>query len=169
MSNNIEENIEKTDPYNISPLITNNSNTKKEKKKRTKKVKTEKSKHNISSKSNNNINNNFVNILSEIKQISIPEILNEKEDLYKILQNEIINIDKGLALLNKKKKYYDEIIQKLEDEIQNEKKNIKKNEIKNKEYLFMENILKDININDTFDNELINDNKSYYNKSKFIN
>ena len=170
MSNNIEQNIEKTDPYNISPLITNNSNTKKEKKKRTKKVKTEKSKHNISSKSNNNINNNLSNILSEIKQISIPEILNEKEDLYKILQNEIINIDKGLALLNKKKKYYDEIIQKLEDEIQNEKKNIKKNEIKNKEYLFMENILKDININDTFDNvELINDNKSYYNKSKFIN
>ena len=170
MSNNIEQNIEKTEPYNISPLITNNSNTKKEKKKRTKKIKTEKSKHNISSKSNNNINNNFVNILSEIKQISIPEILNEKEDLYKILQNEIINIDKGLALLNKKKKYYDEIIKKLEDEIQNEKKNIKKNEIKNKKYLFMENILKDININDTFDNvELINDNKRYYNKIKFIN
>ena len=168
MSNNIEQNIDKTEPYNISPLIINNSNTKKEKKKRTKKIKSEKSKHNISSKSNNNINNNFTNILSEIKQISIPEILNEKEDLYKILQNEIINIDKGLDLLNKKKKYYDEIIHKLEDEIQNEKKNIKKNEIKNKEYLFMENILKDININDTFDNEIIIDNKSFYNNSKFI-
>ena len=106
MSNNIEQIIEKTDPYNnISPLIINNSNTKKEKKKRTKKIKSEKSKHNISSKSNNNINNNnnFINILSEIKQISIPEKLTEKEDLYKILQNEIINIDKGLDLLNKKK------------------------------------------------------------------
>ena len=172
MSNNIEQSIEKTDPYNnISPLIINNSNTKKEKKKRTKKIKSEKSKHNISSKSNNNINNNnnFINILSEIKQISIPEKLTEKEDLYKILQNEIINIDKGLDLLNKKKKYYDEIIRKLEDEIQNEKKNIKKNEIKNQEYLYMENILKSYNINDTFDYELINDNKSYYNNTKFIN
>ena len=172
MSNNIEQSIEKTDPYNnISPLIINNSNTKKEKKKRTKKIKSEKSKHNISSKSNNNINNNnnFINILSEIKQISIPEKLTEKEDLYKILQNEIINIDKGLDLLNKKKKYYDEIIRKLQDEIQNEKKNIKKNEIKNQEYLYMENILKSYNINDTFDYELINDNKSYYNNTKFIN
>ena len=172
MSNNIEQSIEKTDPYNnISPLIINNSNTKKEKKKRTKKIKSEKSKHNISSKSNNNINNNnnFINILSEIKQISIPEKLTEKEDLYKILQNEIINIDKGLDLLNKKKKYYDEIIQKLQKEIQNEKKNIKKNEIKNQEYLYMENILKSYNINDTFDYELINDNKSYYNNTKFIN
>ena len=172
MSNNIEQSIEKTDPYNnISPLIINNSNTKKEKKKRTKKIKSEKSKHNISSKSNNNINNNnnFINILSEIKQISIPEKLTEKEDLYKILQNEIINIDKGLDLLNKKKKYYDEIIRKLEDEIQNEKKNIKKNEIKNQEYLYMENILKSYNINDSFDYELINDNKSYYNNTKFIN
>ena len=172
MSNNIEQSIEKTDPYNnISPLIINNSNTKKEKKKRTKKIKSEKSKHNVSSKSNNNINNNnnFINILSEIKQISIPEKLTEKEDLYKILQNEIINIDKGLDLLNKKKKYYDEIIRKLEDEIQNEKKNIKKNEIKNQEYLYMENILKSYNINDTFDYELINDNKSYYNNTKFIN
>ena len=172
MSNNIEQSIEKTDPYNnISPLIINNSNTKKEKKERTKKIKSEKSKHNISSKSNNNIsnNNNFINILSEIKQISIPEKLTEKEDLYKILQNEIINIDKGLDLLNKKKKYYDEIIRKLQDEIQNEKKNIKKNEIKNQEYLYMENILKSYNINDTFDYELINDNKSYYNNTKFIN
>ena len=109
MSINLEQNLEKNDPYNISNITTlninniNNSNTKNEKKKRAKKIKTEKSKHNISSKSNNNINNNFTGILSEIKQISIPEILTEKEDLYKILQSEIINIDKGLALLNKKK------------------------------------------------------------------
>ena len=33
----------------------------------------------------------------------------------------------------------------------------------------MENILKSYNINDTFDYELINDNKSYYNNTKFIN
>ena len=174
MNINLEQNLEKNAPYNISNITTlninniNNSNTKNEKKKRTKKIKTEKSKHNISSKSNNNINNNFTGILSEIKQISIPEILTEKEDLYKILQSEIINIDKGLALLNKKKKYYDEIIQKLGDEIQNEKKNLKKNEIKNKEYLYMENILKNIDINETFENGLIDDN-CFYNKCKEIN
>ena len=174
MNINLEQNLEKNDPYNISNITTlninniNNSNTKKEKKKRTKKIKTEKSKHNISSKSSNNINNNFTGILSEIKQISIPEILTEKEDLYKILQSEIINIDKGLALLNKKKKYYDEIIQKLGDEIQNEKKNLKKNEIKNKEYLYMENILKNIDINEMFENGLIDDN-CFYNKCKEIN
>ena len=167
MSKNIEQNIEKTDPYNISPLIINNSKTKKEKNKRNRKIKQEKSKYNISSKTHN-INNNFTGILSEIKQITIPEILNEKEDLYKILQSEIINIDKGIVLLNKKKKYYDEIIQKLGDEIQNEKKNIKKNEIKNKEYLYMENLLKDIELTDTFENGLIEDN-CYYNKCKVIN
>ena len=167
MSKNIEQNIEKTDPYNTSPLIINNSKTKKEKNKRNRKIKQEKSKYNISSKTHN-INNNFTGILSEIKQITIPEILNEKEDLYKILQSEIINIDKGIVLLNKKKKYYDEIIQKLGDEIQNEKKNIKKNEIKNKEYLYMENLLKDIELTDTFENGLIEDN-CYYNKCKVIN
>ena len=167
MSKNIEQNIEKTDPYNTSPLIINNSKTKKEKNKRNRKIKQEKSKYNISSKTHN-INNNFTSILSEIKQITIPEILNEKEDLYKILQSEIINIDKGIVLLNKKKKYYDEIIQKLGDEIQNEKKNIKKNEIKNKEYLYMENLLKDIELTDTFENGLIEDN-CYYNKCKIIN
>ena len=167
MSKNIEQNIEKTDPYNTSPLIINNSKTKKEKNKRNRKIKQEKTKYNISSKTHN-INNNFTGILSEIKQITIPEILNEKEDLYKILQSEIINIDKGIVLLNKKKKYYDEIIQKLGDEIQNEKKNIKKNEIKNKEYLYMENLLKDIELTDTFENGLIEDN-CYYNKCKVIN
>ena len=167
MSTNFEQNIEKTDPYNTSPLIIDNSKTKKEKNKRTRKIKQEKSKHNISSKTHN-INNNFTGILSEIKQITIPEILNEKEDLYKILQSEIINIDKGIVLLNKKKKYYDEIIQKLGDEIQNEKKNLKKNEIKNKEYLYMENILKNIDINETFENGLIDDN-CFYNKCKEIN
>ena len=167
MSKNIEQNIEKTDPYNTNPLIINNSKTKKEKNKRNRKIKQEKSKYNISSKTHN-INNNFTGILSKIKQITIPEILNEKEDLYKILQSEIINIDKGIVLLNKKKKYYDEIIQKLGDEIQNEKKNIKKNEIKNKEYLYMENLLKDIELTDTFENGLIEDN-CYYNKCKVIN
>ena len=167
MSTNFEQNIEKTDPYNTSPLIIDNSKTKKEKNKRTRKIKQEKSKHNISSKTHN-INNNFTGILSEIKQITIPEILNEKEDLYKILQSEIINIDKGIVLLNKKKKYYDEIIQKLGDEIQNEKKNLKKNEIKNKEYLYMENILKNIDINETFENGLIDDN-CFYNKCKEVN
>jgi hypothetical protein len=70
------------------------------KKKRNKKNKNEKSKQNITSKSNNFGGG----ILSEIKQISIPEILDEKENLFKILQSEIVNIDKGIALLNKKKK-----------------------------------------------------------------
>ena len=176
MNINIEENIEKSEEninIDISPnfskqkiLSSNNNSTKKEKKKRNKKIKIDKAKQNISSKSNNNLGGG---ILSEIKQITIPDILCEKENLFKILQSEMINIDKGIALLNKKKKYYDEIIQKLEDEIQNEKKNIKKNEIKNKEYLYMENLLKDIDINETFkNNNLISDN-SFYNLNKAIN
>ena len=176
MNINIEENIEKSEEninIDISPnfskqkiLLNNNNSTKKEKKKRNKKIKIDKSKQNISSKSNSNLGGG---ILSEIKQITIPDILCEKENLFKILQSEMINIDKGIALLNKKKKYYDEIIQKLEDEIQTEKKNIKKDEIKNQEYLYMENLLKDIDINETFkSNNLINDN-SFYNLNKAIN
>ena len=137
---------------------------KKEKRKRNKRIIKEKSKSNISSKSNNNINS----ILSEIKQISIPEILQEKENLYKILQSEIINIDKGIALLTKKKKYYDEIIDKLRSDIHNEKNNQKKIEIKNNEYIFMENLLKDIDINETFENDIKGDN-SCYNNFKAIN
>ena len=105
-------------------------------------------------------------ILSEIKQISIPSILEEKENLFKILQSEIVNIDKGIVLLNKKKKYYDEIIQKLGDEIQKEKKDIKINENKNKEYLYMENLLKDISVNEYFENNLLDDDNSFYNKIK---
>ena len=177
MSINLEENNEKSEEINenINIEITknyskqkylsnNDSNTKKEKKKRNKRTKIEKSKSNVSSKSNNNF---IGGILSEIKQISIPNVLDEKENLFKILQSEIINIDRGIALLNKKKKYYDEIIQKLGDEIQNEKKNIKKTEIKNKEYIYMENELKDIDINETFEN-IMWDN-SYYNINKVIN
>ena len=176
MNINIEENIEKSEEninIDISPnfskqkiLSSNNNSTKKEKKKRNKKIKIDKAKQNISSKSNNNLGGG---ILSEIKQITIPDILCEKENLFKILQSEMINIDKGIALLNKKKKYYDEIIQKLEDEIQNEKKNIKKNEIKNKEYLYMENLLKDIDINETFKNNNLIDDNSFYNLNKAIN
>ena len=177
MSINLEENNEKSEEINenINIEITknyskqkylsnNDSNTKKEKKKRNKRTKIEKSKSNVSSKSNNNF---IGGILSEIKQISIPNVLDEKENLFKILQSEIINIDKGIALLNKKKKYYDEIIQKLGDEIQNEKKNIKKTEIKNKEYIYMENELKDIDINETFENIMLDN--SYYNINKVIN
>ena len=177
MSINLEENNEKSEEINenINIEITknyskqkylsnNDSNTKKEKKKRNKRTKIEKSKSNVSSKSNNNF---IGGILSEIKQISIPNVLDEKENLFKILQSEIINIDRGIALLNKKKKYYDEIIQKLGDEIQNEKKNIKKTEIKNKEYIYMENELKDIDINETFEN--IKWDNSYYNTNKVIN
>ena len=177
MSINLEENNEKSEEINenINIEITknyskqkylsnNDSNTKKEKKKRNKRTKIEKSKSNVSSKSNNNF---IGGILSEIKQISIPNVLDEKENLFKILQSEIINIDRGIALLNKKKKYYDEIIQKLGDEIQNEKKNIKKTEIKNKEYIYMENELKDININETFENIMLDN--SYYNINKVIN
>ena len=177
MSINLEENNEKSEEINenINIEITknyskqkylsnNDSNTKKEKKKRNKRTKIEKSKSNVSSKSNNNF---IGGILSEIKQISIPNVLDEKENLFKILQSEIINIDRGIALLNKKKKYYDEIIQKLGDEIQNEKKNIKKTEIKNKEYIYMENELKDIDINETFEN--IKWDNSYYNINKVIN
>ena len=177
MSINLEENNEKSEEINenINIEITknyskqkylsnNDSNTKKEKKKRNKRTKIEKSKSNVSSKSNNNF---IGGILSEIKQISIPNVLYEKENLFKILQSEIINIDRGIALLNKKKKYYDEIIQKLGDEIQNEKKNIKKTEIKNKEYIYMENELKDIDINETFENIMLDN--SYYNINKVIN
>jgi hypothetical protein len=177
MSINLEENNEKSEEINenINIEITknyskqkylsnNDSNTKKEKKKRNKRTKIEKSKSNVSSKSNNNF---IGGILSEIKQISIPNVLDEKENLFKILQSEIINIDRGIALLNKKKKYYDEIIQKLGDEIQNEKKNIKKTEIKNKEYIYMENELKDIDINETFENIMLDN--SYYNINKVIN
>ena len=177
MSINLEENNEKSEEINenINIEITknyskqkylsnNDSNTKKEKKKRNKRTKIEKSKSNVSSKSNNNF---IGGILSEIKQISIPNVLDEKENLFKILQSEIINIDKGIALLNKKKKYYDEIIQKLGDEIKKEKKNIKKTEIKNKEYIYMENELKGININETFENIMLDN--SYYNINKVIN
>ena len=105
-----------------SPVLSSPNNAKKEKKKRNKKKKNEKitkSKNNLS-KENNNFSSG---ILSEIKQISIPSLLSEKENLFKILQSEIINIDKSLSLLHKKKKYYNEIIQKLIGDIQNEKKN----------------------------------------------
>ena len=74
------------------------NNVKKEKKKRNRKKKKEKI-----TKSKNLFpeNDNFSDgILSEIKQITIPTILSEKENLFKILQSEIINIDKSLSLLN---------------------------------------------------------------------
>ena len=151
-------------PNKISESDSSQNLPKKEKRKRNKRIIKEKSKSNISSKSNNNINS----ILSEIKQISIPEILQEKENLYKILQSEIINIDKGIALLTKKKKYYYEIIDKLRSDIHNEKNNQKKIEIKNNEYIFMENLLKDIDINETFENDIKGDN-SCYNNFKAIN
>ena len=151
-------------PNKISESDSSQNLPKKEKRKRNKRIIKEKSKSNISSKSNNNINS----ILSEIKQISIPEILQEKENLYKILQSEIINIDKGIALLTKKKKYYDEIIDKLRSDIHNEKNNQKKIEIKNNEYIFMEKLLKDIDINETFENDIKGDN-SCYNNFKAIN
>ena len=166
MNINSEENSEEIKEVSNVDISKNYSKQKcvSNKKKRNKKNKNEKSKQNITSKSNNFGGG----ILSEIKQISIPEILDEKENLFKILQSEIVNIDKGIVLLNKKKKYYDEIIQKLGDEIQKEKKDNKIIENKNKEYIYMENLLKGIDINDTFENNLINDN-SYYNKSKLIN
>ena len=164
MNTNLEEKSEEIN----SDILPNNYSKQKcqsnNKKKKIRKNKNEKLRNNISSKSNHFSEG----ILSEIKQISIPEILEEKENLFKILQLEIVNIDKGIALLNKKKKYYDEIIHKLEDEIQKEKKDIKKTENKNKEYLYMENLLKDININETFQNNYLEDN-SYYNKNKSIN
>ena len=164
MNTNLEEKSEEIN----SDILPNNYSKQKcqsnNKKKKIRKNKNEKLRNNISSKSNHFSEG----ILSEIKQISIPEILYEKENLFKILQLEIVNIDKGIALLNKKKKYYDEIIHKLEDEIQKEKKDIKKTENKNKEYLYMENLLKDININETFQNNYLEDN-SYYNKNKSIN
>ncbi len=159
MNVNSEENSEEVKEISNIDISKNCSKQKcvSNKKKRNKKNK------NIASKTNN-----FGGILSEIKQINIPPILVEKENLFKILQSEIVNIDKGIDLLNKKKKYYDEIIQKLGDEIQKEKKDNKIIENKNKEYIYMENLLKDIGINDTFENNLLNDN-SYYNKSKLIN
>ena len=159
MNVNSEENSEESKEISNIDISKNCSKQKclSNKKKRNKKNK------NLASKSNN-----FGGILSEIKQINIPPILVEKENLFKILQSEIVNIDKGIDLLNKKKKYYDEIIQKLGDEIQKEKKDNKIIENKNKEYIYMENLLKDIGINDTFENNLLNDN-SYYNKGKLIN
>ena len=161
-NNNINNNAE---DINVNSNIKNYSKQKvssNQKKKRNKKNKNEKS------KSFNNINIGG-GILSEIKQISIPPILEEKENLFKILQSEIVNIDKGIVLLNKKKKYYDEIIQKLGDEIQKEKKDIKINENKNQEYLYMENLLKDISVNEYFENNLLDDDNSFYNKIKSIN
>ena len=121
MNTNLEEKNEEIN----SDILPNNYSKQKcqsnNKKKKIRKNKNEKLRNNISSKSNHFSEG----ILSEIKQIFIPEILEEKENLFKILQLEIVNIDKGIALLNKKKKYYDEIIHKLEDEIQKEKKDIK--------------------------------------------
>ena len=169
MNDNLEEkntNINNNpEDINVNSNIKNYSKQKvssNQKKKRNKKNKNEKS------KSYNNINLGG-GILSEIKQISIPSILGEKENLFKILQSEIVNIDKGIVLLNKKKKYYDEIIQKLGDEIQKEKKDIKINENKNQEYLYMENLLKDISVNEYFENNLLDDDNSFYNKIKSIN
>ena len=173
-SENIEKNnsilIEGKSPGNSkkskNQILSDSNNTKKDNKKRNRRRKNEKSKN-----LNNNISKELSNIssgiLSEIKQIKIPTILSEKEDLFKILQIEIINIDKAISLLNKKKKYYNEIMQKLNNDIQNEKKNLKKNEIKNKEYLFMENIVKNYEINDCFEYSTIDN--SYYNISKQIN
>jgi len=168
---NVIKDINNKSPENskkiISPIKSSPNNTKKEKKKRNRKKKNEKS---IKLKNHNSTENNFSGgILSEIKQISIPSELSEKENLFKILQSEIISIDKSISLLTKKKKYYNEISQKLNGEIQNEKKNLKKNEVKNKEYLYMENILKDYNINDTFDCPSYIENNSYYNINKNIN
>ncbi len=168
---NVIKDINNKSPENskkiISPIKSSPNNTKKEKKKRNRKKKNEKS---IKLKNNNSTENNFSGgILSEIKQISIPSELSEKENLFKILQSEIISIDKSISLLTKKKKYYNEISQKLNGEIQNEKKNLKKNEVKNKEYLYMENLLKDYNINDTFDCPSYIENNSYYNINKNIN
>ena len=168
MNSNNDEKIEN----NKSPtslLLSSPNNTKKEKEKEKKKK--NRKKKNTKSKNNLSIENNFANtgILSEIKQISIPSELSEKENLFKILQSEVINIDKSLSLLNKKKKYYNEIIEKLTNEIQNEKKNIKKEEIKNKEYLYLENILRDYDIYDTFENSDYIKNDSYYSISKNIN
>ena len=167
MNLNLEEKNNNSEEISINSNTSSKNYSKQkpssnQKKKRNKKNKNEKSK-------NNNNNNSMGNgILSEIKQISIPSILEEKENLFKILQSEIVNIDKGIVLLNKKKKYYDEIIQKLGDEIQKEKKDIKKNENKNQEYIYMENLLKDISINEYFENNLLDDN-SFYNKIKSIN
>ena len=167
MNSNNGEKIEN----NKSPtslLLSSPNNTKKEndkeKKKKNRKKKNTKSKNNLS------IENNFAStgILSEIKQISIPSELSEKENLFKILQSEVINIDKSLSLLNKKKKYYNEIIEKLINEKQEEKKNLKKAEIKNKEYLYLENILKDYDIYDTFENSDYIKNDSYFSISKNI-
>ena len=165
MNLNLEEKNNNSEEININSNTSSKNYSKQkpssnQKKKRNKKNKNEKSKNN-----NNSMGNG---ILSEIKQISIPSILEEKENLFKILQSEIVNIDKGIVLLNKKKKYYDEIIQKLGDEIQKEKKDIKKNENKNQEYIYMENLLKDISINEYFENNLLDDN-SFYNKIKSIN
>ena len=168
---NVIKDINNKSPENskkiISPIKSSPNNTKKEKKKRNRKKKNEKS---IKLKNYNSTENNFSGgILSEIKQISIPSELSEKENLFKILQSEIISIDKSISLLTKKKKYYNEISQKLNGEIQNEKKNLKKNEVKNKEYLYMVNLLKDYNINDTFDCPSYIENNSYYNINKNIN
>ena len=148
MNLNLEEKNNNSEEISINSNTSSKNYSKQkpssnQKKKRNKKNKNEKS------KSYNNINLGG-GILSEIKQISIPPILEEKENLFKILQSEIVNIDKGIVLLNKKKKYYDEIIQKLGDEIQKEKKDIKINENKNQEYLYMENLLKDISVNEYF-------------------
>ena len=166
MNLNLEEKNNNSEEISINSNTSSKNYSKQkpssnQKKKRNKKNKNEKSKNN----NNNSMGNG---ILSEIKQISIPSILEEKENLFKILQSEIVNIDKGIVLLNKKKKYYDEIIQKLGDEIQKEKKDIKKNENKNQEYIYMENLLKDISINEYFENNLLDDN-SFYNKIKSIN
>ena len=165
MNLNLEEKNNNSEEISINSNTSSKNYSKQkpssnQKKKRNKKNKNEKSK--------NNNNSMGGGILSEIKQISIPSVLEEKENLFKILQSEIINIDKGIVLLNKKKKYYDEIIQKLGDEIQKEKKDIKKNENKNQEYIYMENLLKDISINEYFENNLLDDN-SFYNKIKSIN
>ena len=109
-------NDEKSD-NNKSPtsLISSSPNNTKKEKDKEKKKRNRKKKNGKNTKSKSNIfseNKLGNNILSEIKQISIPSELSEKENLFKILQSEILTIDKSLSLLNKKKKYYNKIIQK---------------------------------------------------------
>ena len=60
------------------------------------------------------------NLLAEIKSITIPELTKDKKDLLIKLKETIVNIDKSIQLLIKKKNYYKELVNNLEVDLQKE-------------------------------------------------
>ena len=85
-------------------------------------------------------NHNIVssNLLAEIKSIAIPELTKDKKDLLIKLKETIVNIDKSIQLLIKKKDYYKELVNNLEIDLQKENEIQIKNKLENNKLLFIQ-------------------------------